>query len=194
MFGCFFIGKDMDYVIKILDPDYSVVSGIKTLIDRCLLSITSNKKLMMHRLLQEMGRNIARQESVKFPARRSRIWLSSDSYKILSKGNGSKSIEGLALDMKMLLEQTSFKLKFVELDGSYEYFSEDLRWLCWHGFHLRRKTGRPKQVNPSFTELKTLRCIIDGPELRTIRCLGIRVAPATVEVVSRPIAHTLTRR
>ncbi|KAD6455188.1 hypothetical protein E3N88_09894 [Mikania micrantha] len=110
MFGCFFIGKDMDYVIKILDPDYSAVSAIKTLIDRCLLSITSNKKLMMHRLLQEMGRNIARQESVKFPARRSRIWLSSDSYKILSKGNGSKSIEGLALDMKMMSEQTSFKI------------------------------------------------------------------------------------
>ncbi|KAD6454665.1 hypothetical protein E3N88_09371 [Mikania micrantha] len=56
--ACFFIGKDMDYVIKILDPDYSAMSGIKTLVDRCLLSVSPNKKLMMHRLLQEMGRNI----------------------------------------------------------------------------------------------------------------------------------------
>ncbi|KAL8239803.1 hypothetical protein R6Q59_016370 [Mikania micrantha] len=59
--------------------------------------------------------------------------------------------------MKMLLEQTStfkstnlktdalenmdslklLQLNFVELKGSYGYFSEDLRWLCWHGFHLR---------------------------------------------------------
>ncbi|KAD6455162.1 hypothetical protein E3N88_09868 [Mikania micrantha] len=99
--------QNMDYVIKILDPDYSAMSGIKTLVDSCLLSVSPDKKLMMHRLLQEMGRNIVRQESVKFPAKRSRIWLSNDSYKILSKGNGSKSIEGLALDMKMLLEQTS---------------------------------------------------------------------------------------
>ncbi|KAD6455159.1 hypothetical protein E3N88_09865 [Mikania micrantha] len=149
--------QNMDYVIKILDPDYSAMSGIKTLVDSCLLSVSPNKKLMMHRLLQEMGRNIVRQESVKFPAKRSRIWLSNDSYKILSKGNGSKSIEGLALDMKMLLEQTStfkptnlktdalenmdslklLQLNFAELNVSYEYFSEDLRWLCWHGFHLR---------------------------------------------------------
>ncbi|KAL8239830.1 hypothetical protein R6Q59_016397 [Mikania micrantha] len=31
-----------------------------------------------------------------------------------------------------------------------------------------RKTGRPKQVNPSFTELKTVRCVIDGPELEDV--------------------------
>ena len=29
------------------------------------------------------------------------------------------------------------QLNFVELNGSHENFSEDLRWLCWHGFHLR---------------------------------------------------------
>ncbi|KAD6454697.1 hypothetical protein E3N88_09403 [Mikania micrantha] len=35
-----------------------------------------------------------------------------------------------------------------------------------------RKTGRPKQVNPSFTELKTVRCIIDGPELEDVYKIG----------------------
>ncbi|KAL8239804.1 hypothetical protein R6Q59_016371 [Mikania micrantha] len=35
-----------------------------------------------------------------------------------------------------------------------------------------RKTGRPKQVNPSFTELKTIRCIIDGPELEDVYKIG----------------------
>lgn len=29
------------------------------------------------------------------------------------------------------------QLNFVELAGSYENLSEDLRWLCWHGFRLR---------------------------------------------------------
>ncbi|KAL8232438.1 hypothetical protein R6Q57_002216 [Mikania cordata] len=29
------------------------------------------------------------------------------------------------------------QLNFVELNGSYENFSEDLRWLCWLGYHLR---------------------------------------------------------
>ncbi|KAI3725020.1 hypothetical protein L1987_64792 [Smallanthus sonchifolius] len=61
-----------------------------------------------------MAKNIVRQESTKFPAKRSRLWLSSDSYKILSKGKGSKTIEGLALDMKML-QKEPFALKSSEL-------------------------------------------------------------------------------
>ncbi|KAL7584408.1 hypothetical protein Lser_V15G46313 [Lactuca serriola] len=154
--ACFFVGKDADYVVKILQHDYCAFSGIKSLSNRCLLSVSPNNKLMMHPLLQEMGKNIVRQES-KFPAKRSRVWLSSDSYKILSKGEGSETIEGLALDSQMLEEQ-KFALKlsnlktdalqkmdklkllqlhFVELTGSYENFSEDLRWLCWLGSNLR---------------------------------------------------------
>ncbi|KAI3701537.1 hypothetical protein L6452_26698 [Arctium lappa] len=103
-----------------------------------------------------MGRNIVRQESLKHPAKRSRVWLSSDSYKILRKGKGSETIEGLALDMQVLREEKfAFKssdlktdalkkidnlkllqLNFVQLTGSYENISEDLRWLCWLGFNL----------------------------------------------------------
>ncbi|GKD71312.1 variation in compound triggered root growth response-like protein, partial [Tanacetum coccineum] len=33
-----------------------------------------------------------------------------------------------------------------------------------------RKTGRPTQVNPSFTELKTVRCIIHGPQSCLLLC------------------------
>ncbi|KAL8228592.1 hypothetical protein R6Q59_000018 [Mikania micrantha] len=53
---CFFVGKDMNYVVKILEPDYSAISKIPILINRCLVSVSSNKKLTMHRLLQEMGK------------------------------------------------------------------------------------------------------------------------------------------
>ncbi|XP_076894292.1 disease resistance protein RRS1-like [Bidens hawaiensis] len=146
----------MDYAVKILEPDYSAISGVKILINRCLLYISPNKKLMMHRLVQEMAKNIVRQELI-LPANRSRVWLSCDSYKILKKGIGSETVEGLALDMKTVLEENIafkpsnlkidalknmdslkfLKLNFVELIGSYENLSEDLRWLCWHGFHLR---------------------------------------------------------
>ncbi|XP_076894288.1 uncharacterized protein LOC143546513 [Bidens hawaiensis] len=155
--ACFFIGMDIDYVVKILEPDYAAQSGIETLLEKCLLTISPNKKLMMHRLLQEMAKNIVRQESTKLPAKRSRVWLSSDSYKILSKGKGSNTVEGLALDIKILeKENFAFKsselktdaiknmeilkllqLNFAKLSGSYENFSEDLRWLCWFGFNLR---------------------------------------------------------
>ncbi|KAI7729590.1 hypothetical protein M8C21_022008, partial [Ambrosia artemisiifolia] len=86
---------------KILEHDYSATAGIKTLINKCLLSISPNKKLMMHRLFQEMGKKIVREES-NLPAKRSRVWLSSDSYKILRRGKGSETVEGLVLDMEVL--------------------------------------------------------------------------------------------
>ncbi|KAJ0524735.1 putative TIR domain, P-loop containing nucleoside triphosphate hydrolase [Helianthus annuus] len=109
--ACFFIGIDIDYAVKILEPDYAARSGIETLLEKCLLSVSPKKKLMMHRLLQEMAKSIVRQESPKFPTKRSRVWLSSDSYKILSKGKGSETIEGLILDMKMLQkEDFAFKV------------------------------------------------------------------------------------
>ncbi|KAJ9551412.1 hypothetical protein OSB04_015457 [Centaurea solstitialis] len=154
--ACFFVGEDMDYVEKILDPDYAAVSGIQTLIRRYLLSVSPNKKLTMHRLIQEMARKIVRQESFHEPAQRSRVWDNHESYKILRREKGSETIEGLALDMRMLAtnQKHAFKssdlksdainkmdnlkllqLNFVKLTGSYENFSEDLRWLCWHGYH-----------------------------------------------------------
>ncbi|XP_042758467.1 uncharacterized protein LOC111909382 [Lactuca sativa] len=104
------------------------------------------------------GENIVRQES-KFPTERSRVWLSEESHKILNKGEGSKTMEGLALDMEMeMLDKQKFafkssnlktdalqkmdrlkllQLNFVQLTGTYGNFSEDLRWLCWLGSNLR---------------------------------------------------------
>ncbi|KAI3496024.1 hypothetical protein L1887_38374 [Cichorium endivia] len=155
--ACFFVGKDKEYVEKILEHDCSAISGIKILSNRCLLSVSPNSKLLMHSLLQEMGKDIVCREALKFPAKRSRVWLSSDSYNILRKGKGSETVEGLTLDMEMLrnekfsvkssnLKTNALKkmdklkllqLNYVQLTGTYENFSEELRWICWFGFHLR---------------------------------------------------------
>ncbi|KAJ0532613.1 putative P-loop containing nucleoside triphosphate hydrolase, leucine-rich repeat domain superfamily [Helianthus annuus] len=203
--ACFFVGKDLDYVVQILEPDYSAASGIKTLINRCLLYVSSNKVLMMHRLVQEMGKSIIRQESAKCPAKRSRVWLSSDSYKILSKGEGSKTVEGFALDMHMLLKKKfpwkSLHLKtdalnkmnhlkllqqnFVELNGSCEKFSEDLRWLCWLGFHLRYipsglYMGNLVAIDMSYSKLK----LFEPPTvvLWSLKILNLKDSHKLVEI------------
>nr|XP_043629010.1 disease resistance protein RUN1-like [Erigeron canadensis] len=156
--ACFFVGKDKDYVVKILEPDYSALFGIETLCKSCLLSVSPNNKMMMHKMLQEMARTIVYKESPKNPAKRSRVWRDKESHDILQEGKGSKKIEGLALDIKLLnqgeesyeyesdLTTESFKkmdrltllqLNFVDLIGPYENFSKKLRWLCWIGFSLR---------------------------------------------------------
>ncbi|KAK1418438.1 hypothetical protein QVD17_27583 [Tagetes erecta] len=157
--ACFFVGIDMDCVVKILEPDYSAVSRIKTLIKRCLVYVAPNNKLMMHRLLQDMGRNIVDQES-PIPSERSRVWRNEESYDMLRNIRNSIKMKGLALDMHVLMEEVDgykreqikrsrlwtdslqemdqlklLQLNYVEHVSSYKDFSENLRWLCWHGFN-----------------------------------------------------------
>ncbi|GKG12492.1 TMV resistance protein N-like protein, partial [Tanacetum coccineum] len=59
----FFVGEDEDYVANILEDDWHAKAGIKTLINRCMLTVSKSKKLMMHQLLQDMGKGIVREES-----------------------------------------------------------------------------------------------------------------------------------
>ncbi|GMP63377.1 hypothetical protein CsSME_00025094 [Camellia sinensis var. sinensis] len=82
--ACFFVGMDKDWVVTILDGcDFYTMVGIQNLIDRCLLTIDKHKKLVMHQLVQEMGREIVQQESPKEPGERSRLWNHKDSLNVL---------------------------------------------------------------------------------------------------------------
>ncbi|KAI3683223.1 hypothetical protein L1987_83723 [Smallanthus sonchifolius] len=155
--ACFFVGIDRDVTETILNAcDINTRSGITNLIDRCLLSIGRNNKLMMHQLVQEMGRDLVRQESPDKPWERSRLWCHEESFKVLKQKNGTENVLGLSLDMRMLeKEQLSgplqlktyalskmdnlklLQLNFVEMSGSYKNISKELRWLCMHGFHFK---------------------------------------------------------
>ncbi|KDO38794.1 hypothetical protein CISIN_1g0413352mg, partial [Citrus sinensis] len=73
--ACFFEGEDKDFLARILDDSES--DGLDVLIDKSLISISekwADKLLQMHDILQEMGREIVRQESEKQPGKRSRLW------------------------------------------------------------------------------------------------------------------------
>ncbi|XP_021801333.1 TMV resistance protein N-like, partial [Prunus avium] len=155
--ACFFIEKDKDYIVNILDGcDFYTIVGIQNLIDRCLVIIDGWDKVQMHDQIRGMGREIVRLES-KEPWKRSRVWQHKDAFNILTEKNGTDSIEGLVLDMHMLprnshinstervLETNAFArmhelkllhLSHVQLDGSYVEFCTRLRWLCWNKFAL----------------------------------------------------------
>ncbi|XP_076919071.1 disease resistance protein RPV1-like [Bidens hawaiensis] len=151
--ACFFVGERKYFIEMILEDELYAKSGILTLINRCLLTISVDGKLMMHQLLQEMGRKIVYEES-KDPAKRSRVWHPQESYSVLRRGDGSNTIEGLSLDMRKVEQgmrqeeltlETKFlanmnklkllQLKYVKLTGSYDNFPK-LLWLCWHGCTL----------------------------------------------------------
>lgn len=83
--ACFFRGKDKDEIRELLDScNFHPDIGISVLIDKCLITLSDNT-LCMHDLIQYMGREIVRQESPENPGQRSRLWLSNDIHRVLTK-------------------------------------------------------------------------------------------------------------
>ncbi|XP_052209588.1 disease resistance protein RUN1-like isoform X2 [Diospyros lotus] len=117
--ACFFVGNDKDSTVTILDGcDYYALVGIENLIDRNLLTVDMHNKLVMHQMIQEMGREIVRQESPKVLGERSRLWNHKDSFHVLREKTGTKKITGLALDMHFLKEDKSGGNNFGHLKES----------------------------------------------------------------------------
>ena len=83
--ACFFKGWYHDEVTNILDacnlyPDCS----LPRLIDKCLITINRFGELSMHDLIQQMGREIVRQESPQMLGKRSRLWYYKDALEVLT--------------------------------------------------------------------------------------------------------------
>ena len=79
-----FKGYSYDEVVDILDTcDLYPVLGIQKLIDKCLL--TKGNILWMHDLLQQMGREIVRQESQGNPGQYSRLWNYEEALDVLTE-------------------------------------------------------------------------------------------------------------
>ncbi|CAL8997793.1 unnamed protein product [Prunus brigantina] len=148
--SCFFIGMNKDYVKTILDGcDFDTEIGIGELHDQYLVSVDEGNNLIMHNLLQDMGREIVREESRSIRGKRSRLWNDEDVTDVLRNKSGTEEIEALTLDLQES-EDPSFsteafrrmwklrllKLNYVQLTGSYKHLSKELRFLCWHGFPL----------------------------------------------------------
>ncbi|XP_021802668.1 disease resistance protein ADR2-like [Prunus avium] len=151
--SCFFIGMDKDYVTQILDGcGFSATIGISVLIERCLVTVSEGNELMMHDLLQDMGREIIRENARGHPEKFSRLWKREDVTNVLSDESGTEEIEGVALDLDLNLDLdlTRFsaqaftnmkKLRLLdlsngELTGEFKDFPKNLMWLSWHYFPL----------------------------------------------------------
>ncbi|GMP62992.1 hypothetical protein CsSME_00024869 [Camellia sinensis var. sinensis] len=137
--------EDKDFTITVLDGcDFYTEAGIDNLIDRCLLIIDQKNKQMMHQLLQDMAREIVRQESTEEPEKRSRLWHHKHAFNVLIEKIGTETVEGLILNMNGFNEEEPSRRRLrilhlynVRLTGYYEEFPKKLRWLCWHGFPLK---------------------------------------------------------
>ncbi|XP_028755597.1 TMV resistance protein N-like [Neltuma alba] len=80
----FYKGEDKDHVIRLLDASNLFAAyGIEGLLDKALISISNDKVIQMHDLIQEMGWEIVRQECKENPGRRSRLKDFEEVYDVL---------------------------------------------------------------------------------------------------------------
>ncbi|KAG7945423.1 hypothetical protein I3843_15G150700 [Carya illinoinensis] len=149
--ACFFKGKHMDDVFKILDSrGYFSDIGIKILIDKCLITIDWHEILEMHDLLQDMGREIVRQESPEEPGKRSRLWFHEDVRCVLEEYTATNKIEAILVDLPKqdpirLSSEVFTKMKRLKLfinqngcfSGGPNYLPNELRVLDWPGYPLQ---------------------------------------------------------
>ena len=84
--ACLFKGFCKSYVVDILNScNLYPIIGIQRLSEKCLIIVDRHDKLWMHDLVEQMGREIVRQESPRVLGMRSRLWCYEDSLEVLTK-------------------------------------------------------------------------------------------------------------
>jgi hypothetical protein len=73
--ACFFKGHERERITKILNECGLFADiGIRLLLDKALIRLDFKNRIQMHDLIQEMGKQIVREESPKNPGQRSRLF------------------------------------------------------------------------------------------------------------------------
>nr|XP_043632988.1 TMV resistance protein N-like [Erigeron canadensis] len=138
--ACFFKGKSEEHVTRILDSfGFDSVIGISVLIEKSLVTI-SNKRLQMHDLIQEMGRQIVHQNFTN-----SRLWQIDENHDLVSRNRKVTAIEAIVVEEPWEVQEFCFKADVFEsmqnlrlLDVSCYFTSSEpsflpgeLRWIRW---------------------------------------------------------------
>ncbi|RYR70874.1 hypothetical protein HN51_023259 [Arachis hypogaea] len=171
----FFKGKNKHVVVPFLEScGFFPATGIGNLSRKALITILKDGTIEMHDLIEQMGREIVRRESIKDPGRRSRLSDPEDVYNVLNNNKGTDSVEGIMLDMSQMkrdlqLDADTFKrmpnirfLKFydswwrhkesanVYVSSTLDSFPNELRYLEWSGCPV-------KSLPPSFCAEKLVK-------------------------------------
>ncbi|XP_059429066.1 TMV resistance protein N-like [Corylus avellana] len=139
-------GEDIEYVTKMIVSTRGThsYSGIEELKDKCLINESYYNSLVMHDLLQEMGKEIVRQESPEEPGKRSRLWFHEDVRHVLEENTGTSKVDGILIDLPkpdmIHLSPKAFKKMkrlrmFINRNAHFSeepnFLSNELRLLDW---------------------------------------------------------------
>ncbi|XP_054791327.1 disease resistance protein RUN1-like isoform X3 [Prosopis cineraria] len=147
--ACFFKKKALEFIEDILEAcDDGARFYIEVLVDKSLITIDENSsRLYMHDLIQQMGKEIVRQEGPSNLGQRSRLWYYRDVLEVLQENSGSSNIEGIILDPPhqekvewggiAFEKMNNLKILIIrnaQFSTSSKYFPNTLRLLDWKGY------------------------------------------------------------
>ncbi|KAI9092555.1 hypothetical protein K1719_027683 [Acacia pycnantha] len=151
--ACFFNGvelgevKDMLLCLHGIQPKYAI--GV--LIDKSLIKIEGDR-MLMHDLIEDMGKEIVRQESPNEPGKRSRLWCYQDILHVLKQNTGTNKVEVIVLDPpggsraqiqwsgKAFMKMKNLKMLVINNAGFSKcpaHLPKSLRWLKWKGYPFK---------------------------------------------------------
>ncbi|KAI9086136.1 hypothetical protein K1719_031857 [Acacia pycnantha] len=146
--ACFFKDDNLEFVEDILgECYYGTRFYIEVLVDKSLIIVDDNGRLKMHDLIQQMGREIVKQEAASNLGKCSRLWYYKDVLNVLRKNLGGNDIEGILLDPPQQEEVKWNGLAFEKMNNlriliirntqfstSPKYLPNSLRLLDWKGY------------------------------------------------------------
>ncbi|CAA7061465.1 unnamed protein product [Microthlaspi erraticum] len=151
--------KHVDYVTRLLSIcGYAAEIGVTVLVEKSLIVI-SNGYIKIHELLEQMGRELVRQQAVNKPSDRLLLWDPQDICDLLSEMSlnlsqvsevfaSERAFEGFG-NLKLL---NFYDLSYdgetrVHLPNGLSYLPRKLRYLRWDGYPLKTL---PSRFHPEF--------------------------------------------
>ncbi|CAK9880608.1 unnamed protein product, partial [Sphagnum jensenii] len=151
--ACFMIGQREHIAMQIFEACYKgPAPSFSLLKDKCLVKLDENRRIVMHDLLRDMGRQVVKNESdsiEKGPP--SHLWDPEMVQQVLQNKEGTNKVRGLstfgvghsgigATNVAKNYEGMK-RLHFLLLDGGYvkgdfSTWSQELRWLQWTDSNL----------------------------------------------------------
>ncbi|KAI3516496.1 hypothetical protein L1887_15414 [Cichorium endivia] len=126
--ACFFRWEKKDSVMEILDAcGLHLVSGVKVLMHKALITISEDGTFDMHDLVQEMGHHIVRGKHPNNPETHSRVWKKEDILKICALDATTE------LDMIEAIYLERYTNPLPEHLPPIVANSKNLRWIKWKG-------------------------------------------------------------
>ncbi|CAK8576913.1 unnamed protein product [Lathyrus sativus] len=156
--ACFFNGNYEKYVKNVLNCcGFHADIGLRVLIDKSLINI-EDEWIVMHDLLEELGKKIVQESSSKEPRKWTRLWFKEQLYDVISN-NMEKKVKAIFFDgdnyedtdVAIFKDFSNLRLlifRYVNVSGSLNYLSNELRYIEWsvYPFMYLPSSFQPNQL------------------------------------------------